>query len=75
MKSSYSNDEKTWFSYTNYKAAADALEEATDKVTALTKKIQTGEPADYISYAAADYGTAAADALNKEISNSDFPIF
>lgn len=71
LKDSYSNDEKTWFSYTNYKAAADALEEATAKVTALTKKIQTGDPADYISYAAADYGTAAAAALNAEITNSD----
>ena len=71
LKTNYSADEATWFSYTNYKAAADALEEANDKVTALTKKIQTGEPADYISYAAADYGTAAAAALDAEISNSD----
>lgn len=71
LKESYSADQETWFSYTNYKAAADAKAEATDKVNALTKKIQTGEPADYISYDAAHYGTKAAAALNAEIINSD----
>ena len=68
LKASYAGDEASWFSYTNYKAASDAKDEANDKTAELTKKIKVADGSALITHAAADYGTAAAKALNDDIT-------